>query len=151
MSGIQRDALGRVADSADAAALARKRWDRPRPVPVDPRARTLPSGSKLEQRYMAKADELGLTFDGISRAAHRRLAKRLSDDDTARRIHRMLEPRPVALDADDDLRLAHFAAEAARWRSRALRDRGIALAHDKLADEAEQDLANLLFRLGLSS
>lgn len=133
------------------AALIRKRWDKPRPTPIDKRTRTLPSGSPLEERWMAKAEELGLVPDGMSRNAHRRLAKRLSDDDTARRVRRMHDARPAGIDDDDDLLLAHYQAEAARWRTRAERDRRVAAEHERIADEAETALVDLMFRLGLTS
>ncbi|WP_372469206.1 hypothetical protein ACCO44_08120 [Microbacterium maritypicum] len=100
---------------------------------------------------MAKAEELGLVYEGMSRNAHRRLAKRLSDDDTMRRVKRVHEPRPQTIDDDDDLLLAHLEAEAARWRARVKRDRRVALAHELLADKAESELAELMFKLGLIS
>lgn len=140
-----------VRTSEEARALIAKRWEKPRPAPVDKRVRTLPSGSKIEARWMAKADELGLVSEGMGRNAHRRLAKRLADDDTARRIKRVHEARPTTIDDDDDLLLAHLEAEAARWRARVKRDRRIALAHELLADKAESELADLMFRLGLIS
>lgn len=137
-----------VRTSEDAAALARKRWDKPRPAPVDKRVRTLPNGSKIEARYMAKAEELGLILEGHSRNARRRIAKRLADDDTARRVKRIHEAKPAAISDDDDLLLMHYAAEAARWRARVKRDRQVALAHELMADEAEGALADLMFSLG---
>lgn len=140
-----------VRTSEEARALIAKRWSKPRPAPVDPRVRTFPANSKIEERWMAKADDLGLVYEGMSRNAWRRLAKRLADDDTARRIKRVHEARPSNIDDDDDLLLAHLEAEATRWRARAKRDHRIALAHDLLADQAEDDLANLMFRLGLTS
>lgn len=147
-----------VRTSEEARALVAKRWAKPRPVPVDKRVRTLPSGSKLEERWMAKAVELGrVAIDesgnatNMSRDAWRRLAKRLADDDTARKIRRVHEAPVVAIDDDDDLLLAHLEAEARRWRARVKRDRQIALAHELLADKAEEELANLMFKLGLIS
>lgn len=139
----------RSSDEGRAAAAAR--WSKPRPAPVDKRVRTLPSGSRLEERWMAKAVELGLVYDGMTRNAHRRLAKRLADDDTARRIREVHEPRPAAVSDDDALLLAHLEAEAARWRARVKRDRQIALAHEMLADKAESELADLMFKLGIIS
>lgn len=150
MSGIERE-RGRVRSSESAAALARIRWAAPRPAPVDKRVRTLPAGSKLEQRWMLRAEELGLVYEGMSRNAHRRLAKRLSDDDTARKLQRVHDEKPATISDDDDLLLVHYQAEAARWRARVKRDRQIAVAHEQLADKAESDLAELMFRLGLIS
>lgn len=140
-----------IRTSEEARALIAKRWAKPRPAPVDKRVRTLPAGSKLEERWMAKAVELGLVYDGMTRNAHRRLAKRLADDDTARRIREMHEPRPTAVSDDDALLLAHLEAEAARWRARVKRDRQVALAHELLADKAEGELADLMFKLGIVS
>lgn len=140
-----------IRTSEEARALIAKRWAKPRPAPVDKRVRTLPAGSKLEERWMAKAEELGLVPEGMTRNAHRRLAKRLADDDTARKIKRVHEARPALVDDDDDLLLVHLEAEAARWRARVKRDRQIALAHEMLADKAEQELADLMFKLGLIS
>lgn len=140
------------------AELVRRRWSKPRPAPVDKRVRTLPAGSKLEGRWMVKAVDIGrVTVDehgnatNMSRGAWRRLAKRLADDDTTRRVARIHEAKPADLDDDDDLLLAHLAAEAARLRARAKRDYRIASAHDLLADQAESELTDLMFRLGLTS
>ncbi|KJL25929.1 hypothetical protein RN51_00436 [Microbacterium oxydans] len=140
-----------VRTSEEAKALARRRWDKPRPAPIDKRVRTLPSGSKLEERWLAKAVDLGLVYEGMTRNAHRRLAKRLADDDTARKIKRVHDARPAGIADDDDLLLAHLEAEAARWRARVKRDRQIALAHELLAEKAEQELADLMWKLGLIS
>ncbi|MEV8265851.1 hypothetical protein AB0P00_17070 [Microbacterium sp. NPDC077057] len=140
-----------VRTSEEARALIAKRWAKPRPAPVDKRVRTLPAGSKLEERWLRKAEELGLVYEGMSRNAHRRLAKRLADDDTARKIKHVHEARPVPVSDDDELLLVHLEAEAARWRARVKRDHQIALAHELLADKAEQELADLMFKLGLIS
>lgn len=147
-----------IRSSEEARALIAKRWAKPRPAPVDKRVRTLPAGSKLEARWMAKAVDLGrVTVDengnatNMSRDAWRRLAKRLSDDDTARKIQRVHDARPVAVSDDDDLLLAHLEAEAARWRARVKRDEQIAAEHERLADRAEEELADLMFKLGLIS
>lgn len=147
-----------IRSSEEARALIAKRWAKPRPAPVDKRVRTLPSGSKLEIRWMAKTVDLGrVTLDengsatNMSRDAWRRLAKRLADDDTARRLKRIHEPRPANVGDDDDLLLAHLEAEAARWRARVKRDRQIAAEHELLADKAEQELADLMFKWGLIS
>lgn len=127
--------------------LARKRHGAPRND-----GRTFLSGSKLEERWMTKAVELGLVPDGMSRQSWRRLAKRLADDDTARRIRRVHEARPSSVpDDDDDLLLAHYESEAARWRARAKRDRQVALAHELIAEEMESNLADFMFKLGLVS
>lgn len=133
------------------AELVRRRWSKPRPAPVDKRVRTLPSGSKVEERYIAKAEELGLVNEGMSRNALRRLAKRLADDDTARRIRRIHEAKRPEISDDDELKLEYLRNEAARWRARAGRDHQIALAHELLADQAESELTDLLFKLGLTS
>lgn len=140
-----------VRTSEEARALIAKRWAKPRPAPVDKRIRTFPAGSALEEHWMSRAEELGLVPDGMSRNAHRRLAKRLADDDTARKIARVRDPHPVAIPEDDDLLLAHYEAEAARWRARVKRDREIAVEHEHLAEKAETELAELMFRLGMLS
>lgn len=143
--------MGFQHNPGSASVAAKARWAKPRPAPVDKRVRTLPSGSKLEERWMTKAEDLGLVYDGMTRNAHRRLAKRLADDDTARKIKRVHNARPVSVSDDDDLLLAHLEAEATRWRARVKRDRQVALAHELLADKAEQELADLMFKLGLIS
>ncbi|MFS0794591.1 hypothetical protein [Microbacterium sp. 1P10AE] len=140
-----------VRTSEEARALIAKRWAKPRPAPKDKRVRAFPAGSALEEHWMRRADELGLVPDGMSRNAHRRLAKRLSDDDTARKIARVREAHPVEIPEDDELLLAHYEAEASRWRARVKRDREIALEHERLAEEAEGRLADLMFRLGMLS
>lgn len=126
--------------SAHFARVAQARWSKPRPV-VDKRVRTFPAGSAIEQRWIQRAEDLGLAYEGMSHTAHRRLARRLSVDDLARKTHRIHEPRPASITDDDELLVVHLAAEAARMRSRALRDYRIARDHDELADRAEQDLA----------
>lgn len=121
--------------------------------------RTYPPNSKIENVWMKKAVDLGrVTVDengnatNMSRQSWRRLAKRLGDADTALRVRRITEPRPVAIPDDDvDLLLAHYQSEATRFRARAARDRQIAAEHDRLADRYEEDLAALMFRLGLVS
>lgn len=93
---------------------------------------------------MARAVELGLVPDGMSRGLHRRLAKRLSDSDVARKIERVRLAQPSTVSDDDALLLAHYEREASFWRARARRDRQIALAHELLADLAEAALAELV-------
>lgn len=137
--------------SAHFAEIARARWDKPRTTAKDKRVRTFPAGSKIEQRWLERAYELDLIPDGMSHQMARRLAKRLADDDTVRRVKRIHEARPTTVDEDDDLLLTHLAAEASRWRARAKRDHQIALAHELLAEQAEEELANLMFKLGLTS
>lgn len=140
-----------VRTSEEARALIAKRWAKPRPAPVDKRVRTLPAGSKIEERYIAKAEALGLILEEHSRNARRRIAKRLADDDTARKMRRIHEAKPATISDDDDLLIAYYTAEAARWRARVKRDRQMAVAHELMADQAESELADLLFKSGIVS
>lgn len=141
--------MPKIQTSEEARALIARRWAKPRPAPKDLRVRTLPSGSAVEEHWMTKAIELGLVPDGMSREMHRRLAKRLSDSDVARKIARVHAAQPSAISEDDALLLAHHEREATLWRARARRDRQVALAHELLADIAEAALADLVADLEL--
>jgi hypothetical protein len=123
--------------------LVARRWAKPRPAPRQDRrgARTLLAGSEEEAFWEARANELGLTDEGMSRTSYRRLLLRLVDADTARLSQ--------GNDADD-LLLTFLEREAQRLRERAVRDRSLADAHDREAAAAEGRLAAEHRRLGLS-
>lgn len=142
--------MPKIRNSEEARALIARRWAKPRPAPKDIRVRTLPSGSAIEEHWMAKAVELGLVPEGMTREMHRRVAKRLSDSDVARKINRVHRSQPETISENDALLMAHYEREASMWRARARRDRQIALAHELLADVAEAALADLVLELGLN-
>lgn len=133
--------------------LVAKRWDKPRPetAPKDLRgARALPAGSEEESYWDARARDLGLSDEGMSRTAWRRMLKRLVDADVARRAAQgsaMTTGGPQS----DDLLATYLVAEANRLRDRARRDRRLADAHDQEAAEAEARLAAHMRRQGMTS
>lgn len=119
------------------ATKAEERRRKPRFLDVD-----------SEPYWLDKADSLGL-LDGLDRTAARRVAKRLADDATAEEGRRSEFDAPAAPPlGDDDLLVAHFENEIARWRARGERDRQVAAQHDGYADDAAQALATLMAKLG---
>lgn len=139
--------MGAVRTSEEAAALARKRWDKPRPAPVDGRRRSFPSGSDEERLMEARAAEIGLQRgEKETPSSWRRRLFRLAADEAAQ-----ISTLAAAAADTDDLLIAHLEAEVVRLRARAARDRQIAAEHDRQADEAETALVAAVRRQGATS
>lgn len=130
----------------EGAALARKRWDKPRPAPADGRRRAFPAGSDEERLMELRAAEIGLQRGGESITAWRRRLYRLAADEAAQ-----ISSTSAAAADTDDLLIAHLEAEVVRLRDRAARDRQIAAEHDRQADDAETALVAALRRQGRAS
>lgn len=139
--------MGAVRTSEEAAALARKRWDKPRPAPVDGRRRSFPAGSDEESAMEARAAEIGLQrADDETPTAWRRRLFRLAQTEAAQ----IATTSPAAAESDE-LLIVHLEAEVDRLRARAARDRVIAAEHDRQADEAESALVAAMRRRGATS
>jgi hypothetical protein len=103
---------------------------------------------EAEAYWMSEVERLGLVTTG-TRTAHRLAAKRLADSVAADLSRYGADDRPsTAPEGDDDVLIAYWANEAARWRRRAERDVGMAQAHHEYADQAELELGRLLLRRG---
>lgn len=134
--------MGAVRTSEEAAALARKRWDKPRPAPVDGRRRSFPVGSDEERAMEERAREIGLQrSENETPTSWRRRLFRLAADEAAQ-----IAATSAAAADSDDLLIVHLEAEVGRLRARAKRDRQIADAHDRHAAEAETALVAALRR-----
>jgi hypothetical protein len=137
---------------------AEKRWEKYR---ADRVARGLPPTKREEKRgrprfldpsiepyWVEKAERLGLT-DGLQRSQIRSLAKRLADDATAEYARREALDRPASPPlGDDEVLLAFWEAESARWEQRAARDRAVAAQHDEYSHRAAREYVALLTRMG---
>jgi hypothetical protein len=100
-----------------------------------------------EPYWLAEVERLGLVADDHPRTTRRLAAKRLADSVTAdlgRYSPDDGPPHPPV--GDEDVLVAFWGNEAARYRSRAERDIQMAQRHHALADDAERELAAIVLR-----
>lgn len=127
------------------AELVSRRRDRqgPRPTPRDGRTRAFVVGSPEETYWAAELRSLGLSDEGVPTTVWRRQVYRFAQDMTAQAAATAAAASQPAAAGDDPLAL-HLEQEVVRLRNRARRDRAIADAHDRAADEAETRLVQRL-------
>jgi hypothetical protein len=100
-----------------------------------------------EPYWLAEVERLGLVSDDDTRTARRLAAKHLADSVTADLGRYSPDDGPLPTPVgDDDVLVAFWGQEAARYRRRAERDIQMAQRHHALADDAERELAAIVLR-----
>lgn len=102
-----------------------------------------------ESYWLGEVERLGLVADDANRTARRLAAKRLAEATTADLGNYDADNGvPLPSSGDDDVLIAFYTNEVARYRSRAQRDTAMAQRHHALADEYERELASVVLRQG---